>query len=100
MVSLYTAMAWRYSLISMCSSVVWSRCESPGPYVTMGRFIALPRRFMSPVPVLRRSVAGLFRMRRTEEESTWTMGEDLLASKGSTVSSMVGVMLTLGLVFW
>src|SRR5660398_169579 len=33
-------MACRYSFMSMCSSKVWSRCESPGPSVTMGRFIS------------------------------------------------------------
>ena len=34
----------------------------------MGRFMALPKMFMSPVPVLRSSVAGLLRTLRTEED--------------------------------
>ena len=76
------------------------RCESPGPYVTMGRFMAFPKMFMSPVPVLCRSVAGLFSTLRTDEDSTWTSGEALLTSNGSTVSRTVAFTDTFGLAAW
>ena len=59
--------------------------------------MAFPRMFMSPVPVLRSRVAGLFRTLRTETERTWTNGEALFASNGSTVSSTEALMPTLGL---
>src|SRR4030066_703606 len=90
----------RYSLMTMCSSNVWSSFESPGPFVTMGRFLALPRMFMSPVPVLCRSVAGLVSTFLTDDDSTWTSGEALLTSNGSTVSRTVAFTSTFGLAAW
>src|SRR4030066_2063654 len=93
-------MASKNSFMSICSSIVWSRCESPGPYVTMGRFMALPRMFMSPVPVLCRSVAGLFSTFLTDDDNTWTSGEALLTSNGSTVSRTVAFTDTFRLVVW
>ena len=38
--------------------------------MTIGRFMALPKMFMPSVPVLRRSVAGLFNTFLTDYDST------------------------------
>src|SRR5450756_1342173 len=66
----------------------------------MGKFMAFPRIFMSPVPVLCRSVAGLLSTLRTDDDNTWTSGEALLTSNGSTVSRTVAFTETFGLAAW
>ncbi len=80
----------------MCSSLVWSRCESPGPYVTMGTLMVCPRVFMSPVPVLWSSVTCLFLIFLIEMDNDRTKVEVLSASKGSFESSTYSLIVIFG----
>ncbi len=81
----------------MCSLFVWSRCESPGPYVTIGTRMARPSMFMSPVPVFRNSVAVFPFTLLIEEANALTRGVSFSTSKGSFESSIVVLTITPGL---